>query len=161
MRTDLAARAAALSEARVPYVQATVVRAARPASVQVGATALVLGDGTIEGFVGGHCAEPSVRLHALRVLETGEPLGDHAVASLISRRSSCNPAFLPSVWDPTGDNPLPPGLTLPDATVCVKTTIGQFRCTRAPGPRFSGRRQGLAATSENSTGSASPPARSR
>jgi xanthine dehydrogenase accessory factor len=59
---------------RVPYVQATVVRAARPASVQVGATAVVLGDGTIDGFVGGHCAEPSVRLHALRALETGEPL---------------------------------------------------------------------------------------
>jgi xanthine dehydrogenase accessory factor len=59
---------------RVPYVKATVVRAARPASVQVGATAEVLGDGTIDGFVGGHCAEPSVRLHALRALETGEPL---------------------------------------------------------------------------------------
>jgi xanthine dehydrogenase accessory factor len=59
---------------RMPYVQATVVRAARPASVQVGATALVHRDGTIEGFVGGHCAEPSVRLHALRALETGEPL---------------------------------------------------------------------------------------
>ncbi len=70
----LANRAAALDAERVPYVQATVVRAARPASVQVGATALVLKDGTIEGFVGGHCAEPSVRLHALHVLETGEPL---------------------------------------------------------------------------------------
>jgi xanthine dehydrogenase accessory factor len=58
----------------MPYVQATVVRAARPASVRVGATAAVLGDGTIDGFVGGHCAEPSVRLHALRALETGEPL---------------------------------------------------------------------------------------
>ena len=58
----------------MPYVQATVVRAARPASVQVGARAEVLGDGTIVGFVGGHCAEPSVRLHALRALETGEPL---------------------------------------------------------------------------------------
>jgi xanthine dehydrogenase accessory factor len=58
----------------VPYVRATVVRAARPASVQVGATAEVLGDGTIDGFVGGHCAEPSVRIHALRALETGEPL---------------------------------------------------------------------------------------
>jgi len=34
----------------------------------------VLADGTIEGFVGGACAEESVRLHALRVLETGEPL---------------------------------------------------------------------------------------
>jgi xanthine dehydrogenase accessory factor len=63
-----------LAAERVPYVQATVVRAARPASVQVGATALVLRDGTIDGFVGGHCAEPSVRLHALRALETGEPL---------------------------------------------------------------------------------------
>jgi xanthine dehydrogenase accessory factor len=70
----LAGRAAALQAERVPYVQATVVRAARPASVQVGATALVLPDGAIEGFVGGHCAEPSVRIHALRVLETGEPL---------------------------------------------------------------------------------------
>ena len=84
----LATRAAALDAERIAYVQATVVRAARPASVQVGATALVLGDGTIEGFVGGHCAEPSVRLHALRVLETGEPLllriepgaGDQAAA---------------------------------------------------------------------------------
>jgi len=67
-------RAAALEAERTAYVHATVVRAARPASVQVGATALVLGDGTIEGFVGGHCAEPSVRLHALRAMETGEPL---------------------------------------------------------------------------------------
>jgi xanthine dehydrogenase accessory factor len=70
----LAQRAAALETERVPYVCATVVRAGRPASVQPGANALVLADGTIEGFVGGHCAEPSVRLHALRVLETGEPL---------------------------------------------------------------------------------------
>ena len=51
-----------------------MVRARRPASVRPGATALVLGDGTIEGFVGGHCAEPSVRMHALRALETGEAL---------------------------------------------------------------------------------------
>ena len=70
----LAQRATALETERVPYVCATVVRAGRPASVQPGASALVLPDGTIEGFVGGHCAEPSVRLHALRVLETGDPL---------------------------------------------------------------------------------------
>jgi xanthine dehydrogenase accessory factor len=70
----LAHRADALAAERVPFVQATVVRARRPASVRAGATAIVLRDGTIEGFVGGHCAEPSVRLHALRVLETGEAL---------------------------------------------------------------------------------------
>jgi xanthine dehydrogenase accessory factor len=70
----LASRVTALEAARVPFVQATVVRAGRPASVRAGATALVLGDGTIEGFVGGHCAEPSVRIHGLRALETGEAL---------------------------------------------------------------------------------------
>ena len=82
----LATRVTALEAERVPFVQATVVRAGRPASVRAGATALVLGDGTIEGFVGGHCAEPSVRLHALRALETGDALllriepgdGEHA-----------------------------------------------------------------------------------
>ena len=62
------------ADERVAYVRATVVRASRPASVQVGATARISSAGEIEGFVGGHCAEPSVRLHALRVLETGEPL---------------------------------------------------------------------------------------
>ena len=67
-------RAEALADERVPYVQATVVRARRPASVRPGATALVLADGHIEGFVGGACAEESVRLHALRALETGEAL---------------------------------------------------------------------------------------
>ena len=71
---QLSRRVAALEEERVPFVHATVVRAGRPASVRAGASALVLGDGTIEGFVGGHCAEPSVRLHALHVLETGDAL---------------------------------------------------------------------------------------
>jgi xanthine dehydrogenase accessory factor len=70
----LSRRADELRAARTPFVVATVVRAQRPTSVHMGDAALVLGDGTIEGFVGGTCAEQSVRLHALRVLETGEAL---------------------------------------------------------------------------------------
>jgi xanthine dehydrogenase accessory factor len=70
----LSRRADALRAARTPFVVATVVRAQRPTSVRTGDAALVLGDGTIEGFVGGSCAEQSVRLHALRALETGEGL---------------------------------------------------------------------------------------
>jgi xanthine dehydrogenase accessory factor len=70
----LSRRADELRASRAPFVVATVVRAQRPTSVRSGDTALVLGDGTIEGFVGGACAEQSVRLHALRVLETGEAL---------------------------------------------------------------------------------------
>jgi xanthine dehydrogenase accessory factor len=71
---SLSRRADELRGARTPFVVATVVRAQRPTSVRTGDGALVLGDGTIEGFVGGTCAEQSVRLHALRALETGEAL---------------------------------------------------------------------------------------
>ena len=71
---SLSRRADDLRAARTPFVVATVVRAQRPTSVRSGDAAIVLGDGTIEGFVGGACAEQSVRLHALRALETGEAL---------------------------------------------------------------------------------------
>ena len=54
--------------------RATVVRAQRPTSAEAGDTALVLADGTIEGFVGGDCAEHSVRAYALKAIESGEPI---------------------------------------------------------------------------------------
>ncbi|MDQ6749452.1 MAG: XdhC family protein [Actinomycetota bacterium] len=73
MTTDaLTRRAEGLSAQSVPYVLAKVVRAQRPTSALAGDVALVLADGSIEGFVGGVCAEQSVRLHALHVLEAGE-----------------------------------------------------------------------------------------
>jgi len=58
----------------VAFVTATVVRAQRPTSVQAGNVALVLGDGTIEGFVGGVCTEHSVRLYSMKAIQTGRPL---------------------------------------------------------------------------------------
>lgn len=70
-RTDLLARAEALRAARTPYVMATVVRAQRPTSAKPGDSALILADGTLDGFVGGTCAESTVRLHGLRLLATG------------------------------------------------------------------------------------------
>ena len=71
---DLAIHVQSLLSERTPFVLATVVRARRPTSVRPGDAAIVLPDGTIEGFVGGVCAESSVRLHALRAMETGDPL---------------------------------------------------------------------------------------
>src|SRR4051794_28642867 len=68
------AAAAELTRSRVPFVQATVVRAQRPTSAHAGDTALVRADGAIDGFVGGSCAEASVREYGLRVLSAGEPL---------------------------------------------------------------------------------------
>ncbi len=61
-----------LAIARVPFVHATVVRAQVPTSARPGDDAIILADGSIEGFVGGHCAESSVRVAALGALGSGE-----------------------------------------------------------------------------------------
>jgi xanthine dehydrogenase accessory factor len=74
IKGKLAEQVAQLVEEGRPFALATVVRSRRPSSVRPGYSAVVLADGTIEGFVGGVCAESSVRLYALRALETGEPL---------------------------------------------------------------------------------------
>jgi xanthine dehydrogenase accessory factor len=65
-------RAHELAAQGVAFVTATVVRAQRPTSAQAGNVALVLADGTIEGFVGGACAEHSVRAYALAAIEAHE-----------------------------------------------------------------------------------------
>jgi xanthine dehydrogenase accessory factor len=68
------ARAAELEAAGAAFVEAVVVRCASPTSARPGDRALVLADGTVEGFVGGACADTTMRLQALRALETGEPV---------------------------------------------------------------------------------------
>jgi xanthine dehydrogenase accessory factor len=70
----LTQRAHELTERGEPFVTATVVRVQHPTSVEPGCVALVRGDGTIEGFVGGVCAEQSVRLYSLKAIDSGEPL---------------------------------------------------------------------------------------
>jgi xanthine dehydrogenase accessory factor len=70
--TRMDERAQQLRRTRTPFVHATVVRAAPPTSAHPGDEAILLSDGTIEGFVGGHCAQNSVRKAALGALQTNE-----------------------------------------------------------------------------------------
>lgn len=67
-------RSQELIEQGIPFVQATVVRAQCPTSARPGDSALVLGDGSIEGFIGGQCAEGSVRTAAVPLLASGQAL---------------------------------------------------------------------------------------
>ena len=67
-------RAQHLLRTRTPFVRATVVRAQQPSSAHAGDEAILLPDGTIEGFVGGQCAQSSVRKAALAVLQTNESM---------------------------------------------------------------------------------------
>ncbi len=74
MTMALSARIDELSTTGVPFVQATVVRAQEPSSARPGDRAIILADGSIEGFVGGHCAAGSVRTAALDALDSGQSM---------------------------------------------------------------------------------------
>jgi xanthine dehydrogenase accessory factor len=71
---EVTRRAAELRQSRVPFVHARVVRVERPTSAKPGDEAVVLPDGSIEGFVGGTCAEATVRAQSLSLLDSGESL---------------------------------------------------------------------------------------
>lgn len=73
-RPEVEQRVAQLRHERVPFVHATVVLAERPTSAKPGDQAIVFGDGTIEGFVGGTCAESTVRAQSLALLDSGDTL---------------------------------------------------------------------------------------
>jgi xanthine dehydrogenase accessory factor len=67
------ARAAELEAAGRSFVVATVVAVRRPTSARPGASGIVHPDGTIEGWVGGSCAQPVVVREALRAMVDGQP----------------------------------------------------------------------------------------
>ena len=96
MPPALSRRAQELAERGEPFVAASVVRVQRPTSAKPGNTALVLADGTIEGFVGGDCAEQSVREYALRAIESGEsvllrvvPFGGEEERGVVTVQNPC------------------------------------------------------------------------
>ena len=73
MDAGVLAQAVELFEARQPFVLASVVWRRAPSSGHQGSKAVILADGTVRGWLGGACAEPSVVGHGLECLATGEP----------------------------------------------------------------------------------------
>jgi xanthine dehydrogenase accessory factor len=73
MTTSTFSRAAELEAAGRPFAVATVVAVRRPTSARPGASGIVHPDGSIEGWVGGSCAQPVVVREALRALGDGQP----------------------------------------------------------------------------------------
>lgn len=67
------ARAAELETAGRSFAVATVVAVRRPTSARPGASGIIHPDGTIEGWVGGSCAQPVVVREALRAVADGQP----------------------------------------------------------------------------------------
>jgi xanthine dehydrogenase accessory factor len=73
MGDTLLTLAADLERRGEAFALATVVRCEAPTSAKPGAKALIRGDGTVAGWVGGACAEPVVVREALQALRDGQP----------------------------------------------------------------------------------------
>jgi xanthine dehydrogenase accessory factor len=67
------ARAAALQRDGEPFALATVVWRRGPSSGHAGGKAVVLPDGTVDGWLGGACAQPVVSREAVTALADGRP----------------------------------------------------------------------------------------
>lgn len=71
---ELDLRATQLRRQGIPFVRARVVLAEKPTSAKAGDEAIIHADGSIEGFVGGTCAESTVRAQSLMLLDSRQPL---------------------------------------------------------------------------------------
>src|SRR3954464_12295360 len=65
-------RAAELSTRGEAFVTALVVRVEKPTSAKPGDKAIITADGTMHGWIGGSCAQPTVIREALKALRADE-----------------------------------------------------------------------------------------
>lgn len=117
------------------FVDATVVRAQCPTSARPGDTAIVLADGSIEGFVGGQCAEESVRVAALDVIEAESstllrilPAGSETFPDAPGAKTVVNPCLSGGALEIF----LEPCLPAPVLTVVGHTPIADELVRQAP-----------------------------
>ena len=67
MQNDFYDQVQTLRNTGNPFVIATVIRAEKPTSAKMGAKAIITKDGTLNGWIGGSCAEPTVKREAATV----------------------------------------------------------------------------------------------
>jgi xanthine dehydrogenase accessory factor len=65
-------KAQELLDQHQPFVMAMVVRAEKPTSGKPGDKALITADGTMHGWIGGSCSQPTVIREALKALKEGK-----------------------------------------------------------------------------------------
>jgi xanthine dehydrogenase accessory factor len=73
MQKDFYDQVHAMRDAGNPFAIATVVRAEKPTSAKVGAKAIINEEGVLTGWIGGSCAEPTVKREAKKALQDGQP----------------------------------------------------------------------------------------
>ena len=73
MQNDLENKIQNMRKAGKPFALATVIRAEKPTSAKVGSKAIITEEGSLIGWIGGSCAEPTVKREAKKALKDSLP----------------------------------------------------------------------------------------
>lgn len=143
-RADFLRRVGELAADEKPFAVVTVVRTEPSTSARAGNTAIVFADGTVEGWVGGGCIQPTARREALAALESGEPRLVRISPDEAASQPGVRLARMTCASEGTVDLYVEPFLPRPTLVVAGNSPVADTLAAIAPplGFRFVGARSG-------------------
>jgi xanthine dehydrogenase accessory factor len=131
-RAESLRRAGELAQAERPFAVVTVVRTEPSTSASTGNRAIVFMDGSMEGWVGGGCIQPTARREGLAALEDGEPRLVRITPDTAASQRNVLMARMTCASEGTADLYVEPFLPRPTLIVAGDTPVAATLATIAP-----------------------------
>ena len=131
-RAESLQRAGELAQAERPFAVVTVVRTEPSTSASTGNRAIVFMDGSMEGWVGGGCIQPTARREGLAALEDGEPRLVRITPDTAASQRNVLMARMTCASEGTADLYVEPFLPRPTLIVAGDTPVAATLATIAP-----------------------------
>jgi xanthine dehydrogenase accessory factor len=131
-RAESLRRAGELAQAERPFAVVTVVRTEPSTSARTGNRAIVFLDGSMEGWVGGGCIQPTARREGLAALEDGEPRLVRITPDTASSQHNVRMARMTCASEGTADLYVEPFLPRPTLIVAGDSPVTDTLAAIAP-----------------------------
>lgn len=131
-RTKLLEREAELAREEGPFAVVTAVRTEPSTSACAGNRAIVLADGSMEGWVGGGCIQSTARREALAAIEEGEPRFVRITPDTAASQQNVRVARMTCASEGTVDLYVEPFLPAPTLVVAGSSPVAATLADIAP-----------------------------
>jgi xanthine dehydrogenase accessory factor len=122
-RSEALRRIGELAQEERPFAVVTVIRTESSTSARVGNRAVVFPDGSVEGWVGGGCIQPTARREALAALNEGEPRLVRITPDVASSQLGVRMSRMTCASEGTVDLYIEPSLPRPTLAVAGNSPI--------------------------------------
>ncbi len=131
-RTELLEREAELAREERPFAVVTVVRTEPSTSARAGNRAIVLPDGSMEGWVGGGCIQSTARREGIAALANGEPRFIRITPDTVAEQPNVRVARMTCASEGTADLYVEPFLPRPTLVVAGDSPVAATLAAIAP-----------------------------